>query len=58
MGCKLNMILCSLLIIMSILTGCSSSDDLMKGINSNNEKGISQPMDGKLNQAVLDFTGV
>ncbi len=56
MGCKLNMILCSLLITMSILTGCSSSDDLMKGINSNNEKGISQPMDGKLNQAVLDFT--
>jgi len=41
---------------MIILTGCSSSDDLMKGINSNNEKGISQPMDSKLNQAVLDFT--
>ena len=58
MRCKLNMILCSLLIIMVILTGCSSSssDDLMKGINPNNEKGMSQPMDSKLNQAILDFT--
>ncbi|WP_313165779.1 serpin family protein [Sedimentibacter sp.] len=53
---KLAFILCLLFITMIIFTGCSYSDDLMKGINSNNEKGMSQPMDSKLNQAILDFT--
>ena len=53
---KLALILCLLLITMIIFTSCSYSDDLMKGINSNNEKGMSQPMDSKLNQAILDFT--
>ncbi|NYB74185.1 hypothetical protein HZF24_08515 [Sedimentibacter hydroxybenzoicus DSM 7310] len=39
-----------------IFTGCTSSADLMEGINPNNENEISQPMDSKLNQAILDFT--
>ncbi|WP_246346016.1 serpin family protein [Sedimentibacter hydroxybenzoicus] len=56
MRCKLNFFLCSLLITMIIIAGCSSSVDLMEGINSSNEKGIPEKMDSKLNQAILDFT--
>lgn len=56
MRCKLTFVICSLLITMMIITGCSSSVDLMEGINSSNEKGIQEKMDSKLNQAILDFT--
>ncbi len=49
-------ILCLLLIITMIFTGCSSSIDLMEDIKPNNEMGMTQPMDGNLNQAILNFT--
>lgn len=49
-------ILCLLLIITMIFTGCSSSVNLMEGIKPNNEIGVMRQMDGKFNQAILNFT--
>lgn len=49
-------ILCLLLIATMVLVGCSSSLDLMEGIKPNNEDRTIEPMDEKLNQAILNFT--
>lgn len=49
-------ILCLLLIITMIFTGCSSSVNLMEGIKPNNEIGVMRQMDEKFNQAILNFT--
>lgn len=53
---KNKTLICLLLIITLIFTGCSSSVDLMEGIKPKNEASTPKPMDEKLNQAILNFT--
>ncbi|WP_326909113.1 serpin family protein [Sedimentibacter sp. MB31-C6] len=57
MKSKIRLLICLLLISTMILTGCLNvSNDLMKGIVSNNEDRIPEQMEEKLNQAILNFT--
>ena len=53
---KVTLFICLLLITAMILTGCSSSINLMEGIKSNNEISVSETMDEKLNQSILNFS--
>lgn len=49
-------IICILLIFTMVLTGCSlNSNNLMKGIESNNKDRVPEQMDKDLNQAILNF---
>ncbi|MDW5300639.1 MAG: serpin family protein [Sedimentibacter sp.] len=54
---KINYIVCFLLVVLMVITGCTSlSNDLMEGIESKNRDGVPAPMDDNLNRAILDFT--
>lgn len=54
---KIINIVCFLLVVVMVVTGCTSpSNDLMEGIESKNKDRIPEPMDENLNKAILDFT--
>ncbi len=52
---KVTLFICLLLITAMILAGCSSSINLMDGIGPNNGVPVSETMDEKINQAILNF---
>lgn len=54
---KIIYIVCFLLVVAMVITGCTSpSNDLMVGIESKNKDRVPEPMDENLNKAILDFT--
>lgn len=57
MNTKIRILTCFLFISTMMLSGClNASDDLMKGIESNNKDRVPEQMDESINHAMLNFT--